>query len=210
MRGKPNRYKNKILVALVALFTMLMCTSVGFAAWITSGGGSSAVTGNIDADDYVETTSGEAQCISKLSVNSFRYAAGYGFANETTGKYDSSMTLTGTFTFDVSQAKTAIDTLVGSKQFSLVFEFTTSTTSNFTFGTPTFTGFTNSPVSKTVTSSATKSAAYNITLTNDEYNQASLSCGFSMSISYGSSLSSFPSLANTTYNVVITPGEALS
>ena len=197
MRKKPNRYKNKILVALVALFTMLMCTSIGFATWITAGGSNNTINGNIAADDYVETTSGEAYCISNVSINRFRYAAGYGFVNETSGKYDNTITLTGSFTLNVSEAKTAINSLVGSKQLSMKLELTTSATTNFTFTNLTFSGFTNSLVNKTASSTATACSAYNVTLTNDEYNQASLSCGFSITITYGATLSDFPSLSST-------------
>ena len=207
MRGKPIRNKNKILVALVALFTMLMCTSVGFAAWITTGGSNASTNGVMQADDFVETTSGEAHCISNTTINSFRYAAGYGFVDETSGRYASAVNLTGTFTFNVSEAKQSINSLVGSKQFGLKLELTTSVTTNFGFSNFTFTGFTNSPVSKTVSSTA---ATYNITLTNDEYSQSTLSCGFSITLTYSGSLSSFPSLASATYNIAITPSEVIS
>ena len=210
MKGRPIFSKNKILVALVALFTMLMCVSVGFATWITIGGSNSSTNGDIQADDFVETTSGEAQCISNTTINSFRYAAGYGFVNETNGRYVSTIDLTGTFTFNVSEAKQAISSIVGSKQFGLKLELTTSITTNFTFTNLTFSGFTNSPVSKTVSSTATACAAYNITLTNDEYSQSTLSCGFSITLTYSGTPSTFPSLASATYNIAITPSEVIS
>ena len=211
MKGKPALNKNKFLLALVALFTMLMCVSVGFASWLTTSGGTSTNTnGNIGADDYVETTGGEAYCISNLSINTFGYAQGYGFVNQETGRYVSSTALTGTFTFDVSEAKLSIDSVTGSRTFSLKLEFTTSATSNFTYSNLTFTGFTNSPVSKSASSSATASAAYNITLTEAEYAESTISCGFSITMTYGASLSGFPSLSTATYSVVITPGEVIS
>ena len=210
MRGKPNRNKNKILVALVALFTMLMCTSVGFAAWITTGGSSGSANGNIEADDYEDIPSGEdANCITNLKINNFRYSQGNGFVDENNGKYVSSASISGIFAFEVAEAKTAIASLRNNQQFSLKLELTTSATSNFTYGTPTFTGFTNSPVSKTTTSSATVYAAYNITLTSAEYAKTSINCGFSISVSFTGTLSNFPSLESATYSLAITPGEAI-
>lgn len=211
MKGKPALNKNKFLLALVALFTMLMCVSVGFASWLTTGAGTSTNTnGNIGADDYVETTGGDAYCISNMAINPFRYAQGCGFVNEETESYASSITLTGTFTFNVSEARTAINSLGGSRTFSLKIELTTSMTSNFTYTSLTFTGFTNSPVSKTGSSTATAYAVYNITLTETENSQTTLSLGFSITMTFGGTLSNFPSLSTATYQVAITPDEVIS
>ena len=211
MKNRPVRYKNKILVALVALFTMLMCVSIGFASWVTSGATTSqSANGNIGADDYVETTGGDAYCIANLSINTFGYAQGYGFVDQSTGRYVSSTTLTGSFDFDVSEARDSIDSIGGSRQFSLKLEFTTSATSGFTYSNATFTGFTNSPVSKSASGTATLVAAYNITLTTSEYAQDTISCGFSITMAYGNALSGFPSLSSATYSLVITPGEVIA
>lgn len=207
MRGKPIRNKNKILVALVALFTMLMCTSVGFAAWVTSGASTSANTnGNIAADDYVETTGGDAYCISNVTASSFRYYQGCGFVDEVNGKYAASIDITGTFTFNVTEARSAIDSLGGSKSFSLEIALTTTMPSGFTYAFA-FTGFSNTPVSKSTTST---SAAYNITLTDAENALSTMSCGFTITMTYGSDLSGFPSLASVTNTVTITPDEVIS
>ena len=81
MRGKPIRNKNKILVALVALFTMLMCTSVGFAAWITTGGSNSIISGNIEADDVFEGGSGGSDVIAISSLQNYEYKQSYGFVD---------------------------------------------------------------------------------------------------------------------------------
>ena len=210
MKGRPIHSKNKILVALVALFTMLMCVSVGFATWITTSGSSQNLNGNIETDDYVEISSGEeAYCITNLVINKFRYAQSYGFVNENNGSYTSSAYISGTFDFEVAEAKTAIQSLSSNKQFSLKLELTTSATSNFSYSSLTFIGFANSPVPKSSTSSATAYAAYNITLTTSEYSQTKISCGFSITVSFSGTLSNFPTLASETYSLAITPGEVI-
>lgn len=209
MKNKLNINKNKILISLVALFTMLMCVSVGFATWIATGGAFGNIYGNIDTDDYGEASSGNAYCISDLTINPLKCAKGYGFVNESNGSYSNTVALTGTFTFNVLEAKDAINSLVGSKQFSLLIELNASVTTNFTFDGLTFTGFTNGLVSKTATSTATAYANYNITLTNDEYAQTTLERGFSITLTYGGTLSNFPTLESATYSVAITPSEVV-
>lgn len=207
MRGKPIRNKNKILVALVALFTMLMCTSIGFATWVTAGGSSTTANGNLEADDYVEITSGEAYCISNLSINGFRYAASYGLVDETAGVYANSIDITGTYTFQVGEAKTAISSLNSTnKRFSLTITITASITTDFSFNNFSFTGYTNGTTAKTTTS---LSATHNVVLSTSEYNQTSLSnLGFSFKMNYtGSSL---PDLSSASYSVTIQPGEYIA
>lgn len=212
MKGKSGLNKNKFLVALVALFSMIMCVSVGFASWMFAGGSvSKSTNGNIEADDYVEVTGGDAYCIRNLTINSFRYYQGCGFVDETNEKYVQSIPLTGTFDFDVGEARDSVDSIGGSRQFSLKLEFTTSMTSGFTYTNLTFSGFANTPVSKTATSTATAVAAYNITLSDSEYNSSTISCGFSITMTYSSSdLTGFPSLASATYSIAITPDEVIS
>lgn len=208
MKGKMR--KEKVLIPLVALFSALACTSVGFAIWTETGNVSATKNGTMLTDDYIATTGGDAYCISNLTINTIGYAQGYGFVDQSTGRYVSSVALTGTFDFDVSEARDSIDSLVGSRQFSLKLAFTASVTTNFTYNNISFTGFTNTPVSKSVTNTATATAAYNITLTDAEYNADTISCGFSITMTYGQSLSSFPSLSSATYAVAITPDEVIS
>ena len=145
--------------------------------------------------------------ISNLEITPFGYSQGYGFVNPTTGTYVNTATLTGTFVFDVSEARDSIDSLGGSKQFSLKLELTTTAPSSITYDGFLFTGFTNSPVYKLT---STTSATYNITLTNAEYALDTISCGFSITLTYSGSLSNFPSLSSATYTIVITPDEVIS
>ena len=206
MRGKPIRYKNKILVALVALFTMLMCTSVGFASWITAGGGSGSINGNIEADDYTASSSGEyAYCITDLEVDPFRYSTSYGFVDENTGMYVSTINLTGSFIFDVSEAKTAISSLNStSKQFSIKIDFSTTYTTNLSVGTIALNGFSTCVGFNSNGNSSPASKTFNITLNNTEYSSASIECSFAIPITYSGT---FPNLASQSYSVVITPDE---
>ena len=207
---KINRAKHKILISLVALFTMFMCVSVGFATWITSGGDSEAVNGDIIADDYANITAGDAYCISDLSINSFRFYEKNGFVNEATGSYSLSTNITGSFTFEVSEAKMAIRSIRSSRQFSLRLDFTASVSTNFSVGTIAFGGFT-STVAKDVANTTTACAAYNITLTESEYLSTQLTnLSFTIPLSFSGQASSFPNLGSAIYTVSITPGEVLA
>ena len=204
MRGKPIRNKNKILVALVALFTMLMCTSVGFATWITAGGSSGSVNGNIEADDYVEVSTGDAYCISSLVANGFRYSASYGLVDEDLGLYGNTAQITGAFTLDLSEAKTAISSLNSTdKKLSLKLDLTASVTTNFTFSSFVFSGFANT---STQVTSSSYSSTHNIVLTSTEYSQNSLSgLGFSINVAFSGS--TLPDLSSASYSITISPGE---
>lgn len=129
MRGRPNRYKNKILVALVALFTMLMCTSVGFAAWITTGGSSSTVNGLIEADN-VEVGGESVDCITVTETHGPQYyngSEGVGFVSYT-GVYDKK---NGTLSFvarvNLTSARTVIPTLNSAGTFNFHISLSTNT-----------------------------------------------------------------------------------
>lgn len=77
MKNKQ-RTKNKILISLVAFLTALMCTSVGFATWLTTGERVFGINGNLDADDYVPDMT-EVSCFSDLSLTSVFSFSQYGF-----------------------------------------------------------------------------------------------------------------------------------
>lgn len=128
MRGKPNRYKNKFLVALVALFTMLMCTSVGFATWITAGGSNSTVNGNIEADSIV--VGGESvDCITVTETHGPSYyngSEGSGFVNKS-GVYDKKNgTLSFTVRINLTSARTVISTLNSNGTFNFCLSLSTN------------------------------------------------------------------------------------
>ena len=129
MRGKPNRYKNKILVALVALFTMLMCTSVGFATWITAGGSTANVNGAFEADNVV--VGGETvDCITVSETSGPKYYSGSeasGFVNAS-GLYDKQNgTLSFVAVIDLTSARTIIDTLNSNGTFNFKIRLSTNT-----------------------------------------------------------------------------------
>ena len=128
MRGKPNRYKNKILVALVALFTMLMCTSVGFATWITTGGSSSNVEGAFEVDNVV--VGGETiDCITVTETHGPKYYNGSeasGFVSSA-GLYDKKNgMLSFTSTINLTSARTIIASLNDTGTFNFKIKLSTN------------------------------------------------------------------------------------
>lgn len=208
---KKSIFGIKSLFTLISLLTSTMCFSICFASWVGGASGDSKdATGALEADAIVTGAGGEdVTCITNLQLDSFRYAAGYGFVNETNGRYATSMDLTGSFSFEVALAKTAIASFVSDKTFSLVIEL--NTTASITFGAPSITGgLSGSTITgKSVTSSAAASGAYNITLTNDQFGQTTLSdISFKIPMSVASA-SSFPDLTSVTFAVALTPGEEI-
>ena len=202
--------KNRKLIPALSALCVAMCVSVGFATWITTGGGTANASGNINADD-VNISDEPVACITNLEFDGFKYYQGYGFVSNnqnSNGLYTNTTNFTGTFDFDVSGAKTCISSMASDTKLSLKIEFTTSATTNFTYGAPTISGFANTPVEVSTTSTATSYKAYNIILDNTEYSSSSLSnLSFSVSMTYTGSLSAFPSLSDATYSLTITPGE---
>ena len=210
MRGKPSRYKNKILVALVALFTMLMCTSVGFAAWITTGGSNSILSGNIDADDVQgggSHTPENLDVITITNVNDFQYYAGSGFVND--GVYDDDVYLTGTCSFNVTNGKKCFTSFRNNNSFKLDVQLTTALSGGFSGA-----NITSSEMSLTSTNftvgSQNPTDSTNITATFTiacNSNASDFTFDFSVKLTYGGSLSSFPDLSSAAINIEFTPKE---
>ena len=172
MKFKLN--KIKWFAAIISLLSSVMSFSIGFGLWSISSVDTDITSGSIQVET-VEDGITPVSCISNVVFNGFQYSKGYGFPNESTGAFVASTDFAGTFVLNVNAAKTCISSLTINKTMSIKIEFTSSVTSNFTFGNPTLGGLTNSPVSRTVTdSSATKAIAYNITLTDSEYASTSL------------------------------------
>jgi len=211
MRGKPNRYKNKILVALVALFTMLMCTSVGFATWITAGGGSASVNGNIDADDIQggggSHTPQDLDVVTITQVNNYQYYTAYGWVND--GLFDDDVLLTGTCSFNVENGKSCFTSFRDNKSFKLDVKLTTALSGGFSGN-----SITSSEITLTSSNFATTTQdpvdSTNITTTfalvcNDS--NSNFTFDFSIKLTYGGSLTSFPDLASANIKVEFAPKE---
>ncbi len=211
MRGKPIRNKNKILVALVALFTMLMCTSVGFAAWITTGGSNATANGTIDADT-VEGGGGShtpqnLDVVTITNVDEYQYYAGNGFVNN--GVYDDECYLTGSCSFNATNGKKCFTSFRDSNSFKLDVELSTTasgglsglnitsseislTSTNFTVG------------SQNPTDSTTITTTFTITCGS---NESDFTFDFSVKLVYGETLSSFPDLSSAPISIKFTPKE---
>ena len=129
MRGKPIRNKNKILVALVALFTMLMCTSIGFATWVSTGGSSSNVGGTIEADNII-AGGDPVDCITITETHGPKYYNGSeasGFVSSS-GVYDKKNgTLSFTARINLTSARTVISTLNSNGVFNFHISLSTNT-----------------------------------------------------------------------------------
>ncbi len=211
MRGKPIRNKNKILVALVALFTMLMCTSVGFAAWITTGGSNATANGTIDADT-VEGGGGShtpqnLDVVTITQLNPYQYYSGYGFVND--GMFDDDILLSGTCNFNATNGKSCFTSFRNNKSFKLDVKLTTAlsggfsgqsiTSSEITLTSSNFTTATLDP-----TDSTDISTTFALTCSD---NNSNFTFDFSIKLTYGGALTSFPDLATANIKVEFTPKE---
>ena len=208
MRGKPIRSKNKILVALVALFTMLMCTSVGFAAWITTGGSTGSVNGNIEADDVIGGGSGDVDVITIDSLQDYQYKQSYGFVDD--GVFGATVVLTGQCTFDAAAGKQSISSFRNNKKFGLDVELTTALSGGFSAN-----NMTSSSISLTssnfTTVSVTPTSGQSITGTlgaTCSDNNSNFTFTFSITLNWtGSNLSSFPDISSAGFSVSLLPKE---
>ena len=210
MGERVRRYKNKILVALVALFTMLMCTSIGFATWITTSGDSSAIGGNIEADD-VQGGGGSTHTPENLDVvtistlNGYQYSTGYGFVNDDV--CSNSTSLTGTCLFNSANGKKCFTSFRDTKSFKLDITLSTSLSGGFSGN-----NFTSNSISLTSSNFSVSTSdpvdSTNITTSftivcND--NNSDFSFDFAINLTYGGS--SFPNLSSANINIKFEPKE---
>ena len=209
MRERPNRYKNKILVALVALFTMLMCTSVGFATWITTGGSNASINGNIAADDVMGGGgSGDVDVITITSLQDYQYKQSYGFVDD--GVFGATVVLTGECTFDATAGKQSINSFRNNKKFSLDVELTTALSGGFSANNMSSSSISLSS-SNFTTVSVTPTSGQSITGTlgaTCSDNNSNFTFTFSITLNWtGSNLSSFPDISSAGFSVSLLPKE---
>ena len=209
MMKKLSKNKNKILISLVALFCSLMCVSIGFATWITASDSYYNINGKFDADDYAQIPLGELQCVSDVNASNIRFSTNYGFVDEDLGIYSTSIYITGSFTFNVSNAKLSISSMNSTeKRFSLTMTIGLPNIDGFSYvfnydgSHPAFSGFSNS-ASKISTAT---SITHDIILNESEYSQDEIeNLGFCIKVNGPSS--SFPNLSSGSFNISIEPGE---
>ena len=197
MKGRPIFSKNKILVALVALFTMLMCVSVGFATWITTGGSNSTINGTIEADDVQGGGGpGNVDVITINTLNDYQYKQSYGFVDD--GIFGSTLTLSGECTFDSTNAKSCINSYRSNKKFSLDIELTTALTGGFSANNITGSSMSISS-SNFTTASTTPTSGQSITGTLSATcsdNNSNFTFTFSIVLNWSGSLASFPDMSS--------------
>ena len=202
--------KNRLLIPALSGLCVAMCVSVGFATWITTGGGSGNVFGTINADG-IETTANpqDLDVVTITSLNQFSYATGYGFDNN--GIFENNTYLTGVCAFNVTNGKSCFTSFRNNKSFKLDVELSTSSS---------FGGF----ASKSITSDSISLTSDNFTNVNQDPNDsaaisttftitcdsdtANFSFNFSIHLIWGgSNLSSFPDLSSVAMNIKFTPKE---
>ena len=209
MGEKVRRYKNKILVALVALFTMLMCTSIGFATWITTNGSNSAINGAIDADNV--DNGGSAHTPENLNVvtittlNGYQYSTGYGFVNDDV--ISNSTSLTGTCLFNTTNGKKCFTSFRESKSFKLDVTLSTSLSGGFSANNLASNSISltsnNFTVAASVpTSSTTITTSFTITCNSSD---SDFSFDFAINLTYSGS--NFPNLSSANFNIKFEPKE---
>ena len=198
-----------MLIPTLSALCVAMCVSVGFASWIVTGGSDALAVGNINADD-VEVGGNVPQdldVVTITSINSFSYAAGYGFDNE--GVFGNTTELTGTCLFNSTNGKKCFTSFKNDKSFKLDIELSTALpngflTNNFSSDQISLSS-TNFVVANQDPADADKiTASFVITCTNNENN---FNFDFSIRLIYGAQLSSFPNLSTANFNVKFTPKE---
>jgi len=126
---KKIKYKNKILVSLVALFTMLMCVSVGFASWIVTSGSNALALGQIQADDVATDSGIQVNVITIENLDEFKFATNYGFVKNKV--YSQNVDLTGTCSFNASNGQNCFTTFRNNNSFKLDITLTTAINNGF-------------------------------------------------------------------------------
>ena len=202
--SSKHKYKSKILISLVAFFTAAMCVSVGFATWITTGGSSAGLNGNIETDNVQTTSSSNLDVLTINSLRPFGYSTGYGFVNN--GLYSSSVNLTGVCIVNSANLKQCLNSYSSNKQFSLTISLTTSISGGFSsnlFSSSAFilTSSNFTTLNQAPTVGENMESSFNITCSN---NNSDFSFSFDIEVSWGGSnpnLAEFPDLSLETFNI---------
>ena len=202
MKRRQARDKNKILVALVALFTTLMCISVGFASWVVTSGSDALALGQIQADDVDNTASGDnVDVISITRMDDLEYGTSYGFVDD--GTYKNNVNLSGSCTFDIENGKSCFTSLrSNTKSFKMEVTLTTALNNGFLSN-----GFSCDSINLdsdnfascshgAINSDATINTTFVISC-----NDTNLDFSFDFDIHIVWSGSSFPDLANSLINI---------
>lgn len=196
----------KLLVVLCPV-SIISLVGLGFSTWAVATQATNSVDIVLNSGNVISNTGEDVQCIYDLTLSSFSCYQGYGFVNETSGTYQNNVTLTGSGTFKVSLAKPLISTLNDSskRSFKLVLEFSSSTslaTNKMTSSTGDFilSGF-NTVNTGTCTNSEKITREFPIILSAEEYTLNDISFTYSIKLTYGNTLTSFPNLSSTTFKM---------
>lgn len=203
MKGKPTRNKNKILVALVALFTMMMCVSIGFATWITAGGSSSDINGTIETDEVTGGGSGDVDVITINSLSDYQYKESYGFVDD--GIFGNTLILSGECTFNTVNGKSSISSYRNNKKFSLNIELITALNGGFSGNNITSSemsissdNFVTSTIIPTNNSSIVGTLSVTCTSTDSDFDFS-----FNITLNWSGTLASFPNISSADFSVIL-------
>lgn len=219
MRMRDRRQENGIkrtrrrnfIIAAVEVLGIASVFAVGFSAWLVTGGSDevSVIAGLRTADIVNATPAQNLDVITISSLSSFQYAAGYGFVVD--GVYGNSITLTGSCSFNAAYGKRCFDSFASdsNKSFLLDFKLSTALTNGFSGN-----SFASSEVSLTSTNFTVASQdpadGADITTTFTiacADNTSNFTFDFSVNLTYGGTLTSFPNLASANIGVTFTPRE---
>ena len=206
MKNRSSKNKNKILIALVAFLSALMCVSIGFATWITTGGSLLSAKGEIETD----TVRGEEDLdvVTIDTLQDYQYNQSYGFVDD--GIFGSTLILYGECSFDSTNGKECIDSFRRNKTFDLEIELTTSLTGGFSVNNMVSTSISLSSNNFSTVSVAPMSGQ-SITGTlevtcND--NNSDFDFTFEITLNWtGADLSLFPDVSSASFSVSLLPKE---
>lgn len=209
---KGTIHQHHKMVVLIEIVGIVSVMATGLSSWIVS---SDAVSPNSFIGVFfadVQATITQIDCIDNLTVNSFQYAAGYGFVDVPNHTYINTCTISGSADFNVAHAKTVIASLVNDSRCSIVIRFSTSLGASFSASNPTLSGgFSSAPSSVAVgVGSYTSAMGFNVTLSAAELEMTVITgLSFSVTLTYSGDLSSFPDLKNETFSFTLIPGDYL-
>lgn len=201
--------KVKWFAAIISLLSSVMSFSIGFGLWSIQAVDTDGITGNIQVDTVEEDhgTPQNLDVITISSMNSFSYAAGYGFNIDDV--FGNTAYLTGTCSFNAENGKKCFTSFRESNSFKLDIELSSSlsgglSSNSFTSNEISLTSSNFTLSNQDPTDGEKITATFIITCSS---NNSNFTFDFSIKLVYGGTLSNFPNLAAAALNVKFTPKE---
>ena len=208
-QNRIQRYKHRSSLMLLAeILGVGSVFSIGFSAWFANGGSEGSLSGGAAVAQVNDSTSTEnLDVITITRLDGFSYAAGYGFDVEHV--FTNSVFLTGECSFNATFGRRCFDSFATGNSFQLDIELTTALSGGFSSQ-----GFSSTNITLNSTNFTTLSAAPTngsaITKTFVvvcDSNTTNFTFDFSINLTYGNDLTSFPNMASAQLHISFAPKE---